>query len=130
MRVRKIFLIFMLFLLPLQYTWAMAANYDIHNAQDSEAHFGHHEHQSSENHHNTTDLDTSDLADDNEGDTNTQTAKCHIHCGFLHLSCAEVLSHDLSIFAPESKKFSIQYLFNYHSPPIYQPERPNWLAAV
>ena len=131
MRMKKIFLIFMLFLLPLQYAWAMAANYDTHNAQDSQAHFGHHEHPSSESHHDTTVFDTTDdLADDNKSDTNTQPAKCHIHCGFLHLSCAEVLSHGLPGFTPETNLYLNQYAFNYPSPPTNALERPNWLAAL
>ena len=131
MHVRKIFLIFMLFLLPLQYAWAMAANYDTHHDQDSQVHFGHHEHQPSENHHDTTDLDTTDdLAGDNQSDTNTKTTKIHDHFGFLHLSCGEVLSHDLPSFTPETNQYLNQYTFSYHSPPTYQPERPNWLAAV
>ena len=122
---KKFFLILMICLLPYQFAWAMVAGYDTHDAQDTQAHFGHHEHQATENH-----TDSIDLAGDNEGDTNTQTAKSHVHCGFLHLSCGEVLSHDLPIFVSETKQFSIQYLFTYHSPPNYQPERPNWISPV
>ena len=122
---KKLFLILMLFLLPLQYTWAMVASYDTHGAQDTQAHFGHHEHQATENH-----TDSIDLAGDNEGNANTQTAKIHDHFGFSHMSSGEVLSHDLPIFVSEAKQFSIQYLFTYHSPPNYQPERPNWITPV
>ncbi len=137
-RIEKIFLIFMLFLLPLQYTWAIVANYDTHHAHDSQAHFGHHEHQTTlihetnheKNHSDIIHSDLVDVASDNEGGTNTQAAKVHDHFGFLHLSCLELLSHDLPIFAFEAKQFSIQYLFTYHSPPNYQPERPNWITPV
>jgi hypothetical protein len=122
---RKIFLTFMLFLLPLQYTWAMVANYDTHNAQDSQAHFGHHEHQSSKNLPYST-----DLTDGNEDDINTQTAKVHDHFGFIHLSCLELLGHDLPSFTPETNQYLNLYTFNYHSPPANALERPNWLAAV
>lgn len=128
---KKCLLILMLFLLPLQYSWALAADYDMHNELDTHTHFGHHEHPSFENHHDTADLDITDnLAGDNESDTNTQTTKNHDHFGFIHLSCGEVLSRDLPSFPPESKQFSIQHLFNNDSPPTYQLERPNWLAAV
>jgi hypothetical protein len=120
---KKLFLILMLFLLPFQYTWAMVTNYDTHDAEGSQAHFGHHGHQTSENHHDAT-----DLADDNESGTHTSIN--HDHFGFLHISCGEVLSHDLPIFVPESKQFSIQYFFNPHPPPANALERPNWVAAV
>ena len=115
----------MLLLLPLQYTWAMVASYDTHGALDTHAHFGHHEHQASGNHTNGD-----DLADNDKSDKNTQKAKIHDHFGFLHMSSGELLSHDLPVFVSEAKQFSIQYLFSHHSPPTYQPERPNWLAAV
>jgi hypothetical protein len=123
---KKFFLIVMLFLLPFQYTWAMVASYDTHGTQDTDVHFGHHEHQPMANHHDNT-----DLADDNESNTHTQTSnKSHDHFGFLHMSCGEVLSHDLPIFVPESKQFSTQYLFNSHPPPANALERPNWTVSV
>ena len=122
---KKVFLTFMLFLLPLQYTWAVVASYDTHGALDTQAHFGHHEHQATDSH-----IDNADLADNNKSGKNSQTAKIHDHFGFLHMSSGELLSHDLPVFVPEAKQFSIRYLFTYHSPPNYQPERPNWIAPV
>ncbi len=115
----------MLFLLPFQYTWAMVVSYDIHGAEDIQAHFGHHEHQATESH-----TDNIDLASDNEADVGSQAAQSHIHCGFLHLSCNELLSYDLPNFDPQTNQYSIQYLFNYHSPPANTLERPNWFVAV
>jgi hypothetical protein len=133
MQVKKIFLIFMLFLLPLQYTWAMVANYETHNAQDSQPHFGHHDHQNEPDasmNHKANHSDIIDLAVDNEGDTNTQTAKIHDHFGFVHLSCLELLSHDLPNFSPETNQYLNQYTFNYYSPPANTLERPNWIASA
>ncbi len=126
---KKLFIVAMLFLLPLQYTWAMVASYDAHGAQDIQAHFGHHQHQVL---HQALDshTDSNDLADNHKSGKNTQEAKIHDHFGFLHMSSGELLSHDLPIFVSETKQLSIQYLFNYRSPPTYQPERPNWFAAV
>ena len=122
---KQFFLILMMCLLPYQFAWAMVASYDTHGAQDTQAHFGHHEHQIAQSH-----TDNTDLADNNKSDKNTQTAKIHDHFGFLHMSSSEILNHDLPIFVSEAKQFSIQYLFTYHSPPNYQPERPNWIAPV
>ena len=122
---KKLFLIIMLFLLPLQYTWAMVASYDMHGAHDTEVHFGHHEHKVQYSH-----IGQHDATGNDQSDNNTQKAKVHEHFGFLHMSSGELLSHDLPIFVSAAKQFSIQYLFNHHSPPTYQPERPNWLTAV
>lgn len=119
---RKIFLIVIIFLLPWQYSWAMVASYDVHDAQDTEMHFGHHEHAASENQSDHFDLSSDE-------DTSQQAANCHVHCGFLHLSFA-ALSHNLPSFACESIHYSSQYLVNYDSSPSYQPERPNWALLV
>lgn len=115
----------MLFLLPLQYTWAMVASYDTHGVQDIQAHFGHHEHQSSDNH---SDID--DLTDNSKNDKDTQNANIHDHYGFLHMSSGEVLSHDLPFFLSAPNRFSTEYLLSYRSSPSFQPDRPNWPAAV
>ena len=122
---KKIFLIVMLFLLPLQYSWAMVSSYDAHVTQDAQAHFGHHEHQAVESH-----IEKNDLADHDKSDKNTQKVKIHDHFGYLHLSSGELLSYNLPTFTSEAKQFSIQYLFTYFSSPNYHPERPNWPAFV
>jgi hypothetical protein len=125
MGMKKFFLILMMCLLPYQFAWAMVASYDTHGAQDTDVHFGHHEHQAMDK-----DTDNNDLAENDKSDKNTQKAKIHDHCGFLNLSCLELSSHDLPVFVSAAKQFSIQYLFNYHSSPNYQPERPNWIARA
>lgn len=122
---KKFFLILMMCLLPHQFAWAMVASYDTHGLLDTQVHFGHHEHQVQD-----SDADKHDSTDNAQSDKNTQKAKIHEHFGFSHMSSGELLSHDLPIFVSEAKQFLIQYLFNHHSPPTYQPERPNWLAAV
>jgi hypothetical protein len=121
--VKKLLLIIMLFLLPLQYTWAMVASYDLHDAQDTEVHFGHHEHPADENH-----IDHIDLSGDEE--TNKQAANCHVHLGFSHLSCSELIGYALPVFDQQAVHLSTPYLFTYHSSPSYQPERPNWALLV
>lgn len=127
---KKIFLIVMLFLLPLQYSWAMVASYDAHVTQNAQAHFGHHEHQALDSHALDSHADNNDLADNDKSDKNTQKAKIHDHFGYSHLSSGELLSCNLPTFTSEAKQFSIQYLFTYFSSPNYHPERPNWPAFV
>jgi hypothetical protein len=124
---KKIFLILMLFLLPLQYTWAMVASYDMHDAQDNEVHFGHHEHHvdalSSDAHSNQPDNQTTK-------NQSTKNLDNHLHLGFFHLSCGELIDYALPEFEQQVVQVTTPYLFTYHSPPSYQLERPNWAPLV
>lgn len=71
--VKKLLLIFLLALLPLQFSWAAAAAYCQHEGEKSTQHFGHHAHQH--------DAQT-DLPDDAD-----KVVKVHADCGYCHLSC-------------------------------------------
>lgn len=124
---KKIFLIIILFLLPLQYTWAMVASYDTHDAQDhdtqdTEIHFGHHEHYS--------DVLTSDANSNQPDSQDAENLNSHLHLGFFHLSCGELNGNVIPQFEQLTVHNITPYLFVYHSPPTFQPERPNWLLAV
>lgn len=117
---KKFFLILMMCLLPYQFAWAMVVNYDTHGAHDTEVHFGHHEYDVS-------------LSEADSGQSNTRDVKnldTHLHLGFFHLSCGELISYVLPVFEQQATQAITPYLFAYHSPPTYQPERPNWLAVV
>ena len=70
--VKKLLLIFLLALLPLQFCWAAAAAYCQHEGEETTQHFGHHSHQ-----HDAQ----ADLPD--EGD---KVVKVHADCGYCHLS--------------------------------------------
>ncbi len=127
---RKLFLIVMMFLLPHQYAWAMVANYDVHdinqhNTQARQSHFGHHEHNtnSSDIKSHIADEKSSDL--DNK-DANNQASDNHVHCGFSHLSCGEVLSYSLPIFEATNVQFLSQYSLVYHAPTSNVLDRPKW----
>ncbi|HYN54924.1 MAG TPA: hypothetical protein VES38_09485 [Methylotenera sp.] len=141
---RKLFLIVMMFLLPHQYAWAMAANYDAHDVcekreQAEQAHFGHHVHQV-----NLVDLniniedsnsDTKAKASDNQvltnqSTTSNQSTNSHIHHGFCHLSCGEVLSYSLPVFEALSVQFLSQYSLVYHAPTSHVLDRPKWLQLI
>lgn len=116
---KKIFIIFVLILLPLQYSWALAANYDLHAKQDTEAHFGHHNH----------DIEHKNAKNDVD-DKKSHTEYSHQHYGFSHLSCNELLKPNLPSFAPQANIFFCQSISFYHSPPNSTLDRPNWRAAV
>ena len=114
----------MLFLLPLQYTWAMVASYDTHDAQDTEVHFGHHEHYSD---FWAVNLEPKSNQPDNQ---DTKSLESHLHLGFFHLSCGELIGYSLPVFDQQALLVITPYLFTYHSPPSYEPERPNWAPLV
>ena len=108
----------MLVLLPLQYSWALAANYDFHAKQDNQAHFGHHNHNIE---HKTTNIDVNDKK--------SHAEYSHEHYGFSHLSCNELLKPNLPSFVPQTNSFSYQTINSYYAPPNSALDRPNWQAA-
>ena len=146
---KKTFLIIMLFLLPFQYTWAMVASYDTHGKHDNQAHFGHHEHPIA-NHELASSESTSHKLKsivlksieangsvDNvahphnkQDNSDKQAAQNHVHYGFCHLSCGEVLGYDLPSFDQSRPILASHYLFNYHSPPANTLDRPNRITLA
>jgi hypothetical protein len=119
---KKLFLILMMCLLPYQFAWAMVASYDTHGAHDTAVHFGHHEHL-------VLTSDANQSSDTNQS-TDSETSKNHLHLGFFHLSCGELIGHDLPKFEQQTIHFVTLYTFSYYSPPSSQPERPNWTTLV
>ena len=127
---KNYFLLWLIFLLPLQATWASVANYDTQGAHDSSTHFGHHEHQPIDKYDADFDLANFDTDQDNTLDIGTDSFKTHAHYGFNHFSCGVGLSQRLPVFAPENNQYTSPYLFNYHSPPSNTLDRPNWITPV
>ncbi|WP_420473660.1 cation efflux protein, CzcI family [Noviherbaspirillum sp. ST9] len=70
---KKLLLIFLLALLPLQFSWAAAAAYCQHEGEKSSQHFGHHSHQH-------------DASADRPDDTD-KVVKGHADCGYCHAYC-------------------------------------------
>ncbi len=119
---KKLFLILMMCLLPYQFAWAMVASYDTHGVQDTDVHFGHHEHVALAD-------DVNQSPDANQS-TDLNSTQNHLHLGFLHLSCGELIGHTLPVFEQQAIHFVTPYTFSYYSPPNSQPERPNWTSLV
>ncbi len=126
---KKLFLILMMCLLPYQFAWAMVASYDTHGAHDTEVHFGHHEHYYYQDYADLSESG-SELNPDHSNTRDAKNLETHLHLGFFHLSCGELISYVLPVFEQQATQAITPYLFAYHSPPTYQPERPNWLSAV
>lgn len=111
--------------MPYQFAWAMVASYDTHGAQDTDVHFGHHEHY---DHQDYADLSASDSEQSNKRDA--KNLETHLHLGFFHLSCGELIGYVLPVFEQQATQAVTPYLFANLSPPTYQPERPNWRLTV
>lgn len=125
---KKLMLVFIMLLLPLQYSWALAAGYDLHAQQDVQTHFGHHNHDIE--HEDATNDATNDVDDRNVDNEKPHSEVSHQHYGFSHLSCNELLKLNLPIFTPQANIFFYQLIIHYHAPPQSSLDRPNWQAAV
>ncbi len=114
----------MMCLLPYQFAWAMVASYDTHSATDTKVHFGHHEHsaQSSES--------ALELAVEQANTPDADKLDAHLHLGCFQLSCCGLIGYVMPVFEQQASQAVTPYLFTYRSSPNYQPERPNWLAAL
>lgn len=73
---KKLLLIFLLFALPIQYSWAAAAVYCQHESKHT-THFGHHSH-----HHVAQAEKVAEKSDEK-----TKLAILDYDCGYCHLSC-------------------------------------------
>ena len=112
--------VFMLALLPLQFSWAAVAAYCGHeSAQQTQQHPGHHEHQ----HPGQAD------ADKDPAPTTGQNAPAgfDFDCGHCHGSCASMAAavEDLALLclAPQPVAASAGRMRTYAQSP---PERPQW----
>jgi carbon starvation protein CstA len=112
--VKKLILIFLLMLLPLQFSWAAAAVYCQHEQEQTTHHFGHHSHQ-----HEAK----ADPSDDNAD----HSAKVHDDCGYCHLSCqASFVMASFDIAAPDGWTYLELYPISYSSHLPDGPKRPDW----
>lgn len=71
--VKKLFLIFLLFVMPLQASWAMVAAYCQPGSEVTTKHFGHHEHQH-EHHHAQAGQDSDE---DSQSFKTSDCLNCH-----------------------------------------------------
>jgi len=115
---KRLALIFLMLLLPLQSVWAAASAYCQHEQDVTAKHFGHHTHQ-----HKAS-------IDRNDG-TGKSPLNVHADCGICHLSCPAATEsvrptiHMASgSFAVADQPEALSSVFPDH------PERPKWLPAA
>ncbi|WP_136416097.1 cation efflux protein, CzcI family [Herbaspirillum sp. ST 5-3] len=111
---KKFLLIFLLMLLPYQFSWAAAAVYCQHETERTTQHFGHHSH-----------------AHDAKSDTVKDSGnpfKIHTDCEYCHLACqSPFVAEEHPIVVPDGLIYS-QTLpaLSYSSHIPDGPRRPDW----
>ncbi len=112
---KKYLAMFLLVLLPLQFSWAAAAGYCQHEAGVTANHPGLH----TDNHH---------AADHHEsGKDGAPSAGVHSDCAACHLGCAAALTSDLNMpAAATDQDHQSDYLVNPSRAHTERPERPQW----
>ena len=114
-RVKKFLLILLMFVLPLQFTWAAAAVYCQHE-QGNVSHFGHHTHQ-----HSTGAVD-GDAASDN-----VKIKKFHGDCEYCHMFSHATVLPALPALAPATPPGHFEAATARYTSPIPDtPKRPDW----
>lgn len=114
--VKKLFVIFLLLVMPLQASWAVVASYCQHEQDVTAQHFGHHEH-AHEHHDEASDKDSSSKRGADAHD-------CHGHTVGLLVTPFTLSLNLPSAVIPQS---SPSRLTSGLSSP---PERPQWPLAA
>lgn len=108
--------IFLLIVLPLQISWAVAATYCQHETRSTQ-HFGHHDHKH--------------YAENNEKQAKASPSDVDNDCAVCHAGCTAALtafSRALPEIGVTVDYFRAAPLLT--SPPSKQPERPNWSVSA
>jgi hypothetical protein len=128
---RKLFLILLLAVLPLQYAWSAAAAYCGHEQEQSQqkrSHFGHHSHQ-----HNAQAEPQQDGNDSNGGNDGKLPGKAKVHadCAVCHHAVQASL---LSGTAPPPDAAGAAYppssVLHFTSHIAEGPKKPDWRRAA
>lgn len=118
---RRWLLIFLVALLPMQFSWAAAASYGHHErVADAAQHLGHHEHQ------RDAAAVSADTADAGLNSTAT-SGVAEADCGTCHAGCCTALvQSDLLLLAELPSETHGTIALRLSSQPASLPERPNW----
>lgn len=112
---RRWLILFLLTVLPIQFSWAEAASYCAHETGAAAAqHFGHHEHQHA-----------SSAASDEAVSANA--AGVDLDCGACHAGCALAMVGSLGSMPSLAPATFVQpHPLRVTAPPLSLPDRPNW----
>jgi hypothetical protein len=142
--VRRFLAIFLLAMLPLQFSWAAVATYCGHESQASTGHFGHHDHDHEHDHEHHADAGSdagpavdagADLTSspDEVGGANGDKAPSamDLDCGHCHGTCSAMLTLPMGLPGALSTALpsaTIDETGGAHAPT--RPERPQWLPLA
>lgn len=115
---RRYLIIFLLLLLPFQFSWAAVASYCLHETESSTQHIGHHAVDAGNTQDQTPDKKLSEGGD--------------ADCSFCHFSCSKPMN-PLATWAPaatEKDSFTASTPAHYLSYIGESPEEPDWKLAA
>ena len=112
---KRLVIIFLLLLLPIQASWAVGASYCKHEAGAAAQHFGHHEHQ-----HAADDEGAKSSSFNTAGAIDADCGTCHAGCIAAVVDSVSLLAISLSSDMHSSRHVRIS------SHTLSLPERPNW----
>ncbi|UXH77394.1 cobalt-zinc-cadmium resistance protein [Roseateles amylovorans] len=131
--------VFLLLVLPLQFSWGVAATYCQHEASPRAAHFGHHTHQ-----HRDSGVDATSKTSAKTSDPSDKTSKVNGHadgsvkltklsadgdCGTCHFGSAKPVHGACAVdVIPARMGVDAVAALSFKSRAPDHPERPNWLA--
>jgi DNA-directed RNA polymerase subunit M/transcription elongation factor TFIIS len=125
---RRWFAVFLLILLPLQFSWAAVASYCGHENEAQARHFGHHEHQHQHQEDADVDSGTGTISD---GPAGSSPGSFDFDCGHCHGSCAGLLQAQKTLpsLVKSSRPGAPVEGFARTLAPT-PPERPQWASLA
>ena len=121
---KRYVLIFLLMLLPFQFSWAAVASYCQHESNPAAQHVGHHA--SADSKQEKQDQ-LADQSDDSKLNTGSDA-----DCSFCHFSCSKPMNSHTAWTPPVQEKNS----FTLSLAPLYlshigeSPDEPDWMLAA
>lgn len=123
---KKFFLLLLLFVLPLQMSWAAASAYCLHEEGKAAQHLGHHSH----HHQASADADNGEPQADAGKDLKAKT-KAHSDCNVCHGVGHAWLPPGTSMPVFDSASLAVDtssFLYISHIPDA--PKRPDWTPVI
>lgn len=115
--VKKLILIFLLFIVPLQFAWAAAGAYCQHEQETSSMHFGHHAHSHDGKH--------------DAADSKAKVSKVHLDCSSCHATANAILISSATFtLRPSALEYFEPRAISYSSFIPDGPRRPDRLLVA
>ncbi len=109
--------VFLICLMPLQFSWAAISAYCEHETQSAAHHVGHHEHQ------HETNQSTGDV----EFGSESKSVSFDPDCGVCHAGCLVAPCNAIASLGPRESEIAFEHPPSFHLPLFSsKPERPKW----